>query len=511
MEKVLLLILDGFGINRSEYGNAIAAANKPNYDKFISENPNSELIASGKAVGLLKGDMGNSEVGHLNIGAGRIVYQLNTMILKEIQEGSFFTNEKLLEAIEHAKKNKSNLHLLGLLSNGNVHSNINHIWALLKLCKKESLKQVYFHAFMDGRDTLPHSGIDLMEQFLTKSKEIEIGKVATISGRYYAMDRDFRWKRIEKAYDVIVNGKGEKTADPLKAIQKSYNSDITDEFIIPKVLIENGKPVATLKDNDAVISFNFRGDRMRQLTRSLKVPDFNKFPTRSFKNLKFVCFNEYDIKFTPYVEVAFKRPQLKKVMGEVIAAKGLKQLRLAETEKYAHVTFFFNGGVEAHFKNEERMLVDSPRVPTYDMQPEMSAHEIRDHLLNALNSKRYDLIVVNFANCDMVGHTGVFDATVKAVETVDSCLGKVLPAAKQNSYNIILIADHGNAEKMLNENGKILTSHSTNPVPCVVYLASGKKPDLQNGILADVAPTILHIMGIEKPVEMKGNCLICGK
>ena len=511
MEKVLLLILDGFGINRSEYGNAIAAANKPNYDKFISENSNSELIASGKEVGLSEGDMGNSEVGHLNIGAGRIVYQLNTMILKEIREGTFFKNEKLLEAVEHAKKNKSDLHLLGVLSNGNVHSNINHIWALLKLCKKEGLKQVYFHAFMDGRDTLPHSGIELMEQFLTKTKKIGIGKVATISGRYYAMDRDFRWNRIEKAYDVIVNGKGEKITDPLKAIKKSYDSDITDEFIIPKIMIENGKPVATLKDNDAVISFNFRGDRMRQLTRSLKVPEFNKFPVRSFRNLKYVCFNEYDIKFTPYVEVAFKRPQLINILGEVIAAEGLKQLRLAETEKYAHVTFFFNGGVEIPFKNEERILVDSPRIPTYDMQPEMSAYEIKSDLLYVLNSKRYDLIVVNFANCDMVGHTGVFDATVKAVEAVDSCLAEVLPTAKQQGYNIILIADHGNAEKMLNENGKKLTSHSTNPVPCIISLENQKKSELHNGVLADVAPTILHIMGIDKPKEMKGNCLICRK
>ncbi len=511
MEKVLLLILDGFGINHSEYGNAIAAAKKPNYDKFFNENSNSELIASGKEVGLLEGDMGNSEVGHLNIGAGRTVYQLNTMILKEIQDGSFFKNEKLLETIEHAKKNKSDLHLLGLLSTGNVHSNINNIWAILKLCKEEGLKQVYFHAFMDGRDTLPNSGIDLMEQFLTKTKEIGIGKVATISGRYYAMDRDFRWNRIEKAYDVIVNSKGEKTTDPIKAIQKSYDSDITDEFIIPQVVIENGKPVATLKDNDAVISFNFRGDRMRQLTRSLKVPEFNKFPVKSFKNLKYVCFNEYDIKFTPYVEVAFKRPQLINILGEVIAAKGLRQLRLAETEKYAHVTFFFNGGVEAHFKNEERILVDSLRIPTYDLKPEMSANEIKSDLLYVLNSKRYDLIVTNFANCDMVGHTGVFDATVKAVEAVDKCLGEVLPTAQQQGYNIILIADHGNAERMLDEDGKILTSHSTNPVPCVISLASGKKPDINNGVLGDVAPTILHIMGVEKPVEMKGNCLICRK
>ena len=506
--KVLLLILDGYGINESEYGNAIAAAGTPNLDKFRSTNPESRLEASGLAVGLLEGDMGNSEVGHLNIGAGRIVYQVNTLIMKEIQDNSFFSNKALLNAIEHTKKNNSDLHLFGLLSNGNVHSNINHIRALLELCKQEKVRQVYFHAFMDGRDTLPHSGIDFMQQFLQKSNEIRIGKVATVSGRYYAMDRDNRWERIEKAYKAIVFGKGEEFTDPVEAIRKSYDGKITDEFIIPKVIIENEKPVACVKDNDAVIAFNFRADRMRQLTRSLVMPDFDEFSVKKFSNLKYVSFNEYDTKFDPYVEVAFRLPKLTNILGEVISGNNLRQLRLTETEKYAHVTFFFNGGMEKPFANEDRILVNSPRVPTYDMQPEMSAFEVKDKLIEALQSRKYDLIITNFANCDMVGHTGVFDAAKAAVETVDKCIGEIIPTAKKNGYAIILIADHGNAEKMLDENGNIFTAHSLNKVPFVVSLNSGKKPHLQDGILADVAPSILYLMNIQKPKEMTGKSLI---
>jgi len=508
MNKNLLLILDGFGINESSYGNAIAAAQTPNYDKFFSENPHSRLNASGLNVGLLQGDMGNSEVGHLNIGAGRTVFQLNSLIMKEINHGTFFTNPVLISAIEHAKKHNSNLHLFGLLSDGNVHTNIDHLWALLKLCKQEGLKQVYYHAFMDGRDTLPNSGIDFMKQFLQKAEEIGIGTIATISGRYYAMDRDNRWDRIEKAYGAVVRGIGEECSDPIKAIQDSYDSDITDEFIIPKVVMEAGEPVAKLKNNDAVITFNFRADRMRQITRSLKISDFNEFKTAKIENLKYVSISEYDINFKEYVDVAFRLQPLCNILGEIVSKNGMKQLRLAETEKYAHVTFFFNGGIEKPFPNEERILVNSPKVATYDLQPEMSADEVCENLISAMNSNKYDLIITNFANCDMVGHTGVFDAAVKAVETVDDCLGKIITVADENGFNILLTADHGNAEKMLDEKGRVFTAHSKNLVPFVVHTADNMRRKVKDGILADIAPTILDLMKIEKPKEMTGESLI---
>ncbi|MDO9578776.1 MAG: 2,3-bisphosphoglycerate-independent phosphoglycerate mutase [Candidatus Cloacimonadales bacterium] len=508
MNKALLLIIDGFGINESDYGNAVAAAKMPNYDKFIAENPHSKLGASGFNVGLLKDDMGNSEVGHLNIGAGRIVYQLNSLIMKNIADGAFFQNPILLSAITHAKKHNSKLHLMGLLSNGNVHTNIDHLWALLKLCKQEGLGQVYYHAFMDGRDTLPHSGIDFMKQFLQKSNEIGIGRIATISGRYYAMDRDNRWDRIKKAYDAIVRGKGEEYSDPIQAIQASYDNEITDEFIIPKVMMENGKPFAKIEENDAVIAFNFRADRMRQITHSLKIPGFEKFEIEKFENLKFISLSEYDINFNEYIEVAFRLQPLENILGKIVSEKGLKQLRMAETEKYAHVTFFFNAGVEKPFPNEDRILVNSPKVATYDLQPEMSAFEVCDKLVNSIQSDKYDLIVTNFANCDMVGHTGVFAAAVQAVETVDTCLGKIIPAANKHGFNILLTADHGNAEKMLDEEGRIFTAHSKNPVPFIVNAGKKLIKNLRDGILADIAPTILDLMNIEKPKEMTGESLI---
>ena len=507
MNKVLLLILDGYGINEEKYGNAIAAAKTPNLDKFRSLNPEGRLTACGLDVGLLDGDMGNSEVGHLNIGAGRIVYQMNTLIMKKIGDRSFFSNKELLETIAYSKNNNGKLNLLGLLSNGNVHSNINHIWALLQLCKTQGLKQVYFHAFMDGRDTLPNSGINFIKEFQKKAKEIGIGKIATISGRYYAMDRDNRWDRIEKAYNAIVHGKGELFSDPIEAMQESYNKEITDEFIIPKVITENGEPLAKITDKDAVITFNFRADRMRQITRAFKVPDFNEFKTENFENLKFVCFNEYDINYNEYVSVAFRLQKLKNILGEVVSANGLKQLRLAETEKYAHVTFFFNGGVEKPFENEDRVLVNSPQVATYDLQPEMSAFEVKDNLVSALKKDEYSLIITNFANCDMVGHTGIFDAAVKAVEAVDKCIGEIIPAAKEFNYNIMLTADHGNADKMLDDNGNNFTAHSLNKVPIVISLVKKTLP-VSVGKLADIAPTILKIMEIPIPDEMTGKCLI---
>lgn len=505
--KLLLLILDGFGINESDYGNAIHKANTKHINKFLQANPSAELKASGKDVGLLEGDMGNSEVGHLNIGAGRIVYQLNTLINKSIEDGSFDKNEQLLSAIKHVKENGSKLHLFGLLSDGNVHSNINHLFALLKFAKKSGLEEVYYHAFMDGRDTSPHAGIDFMKDFQNKAKEIGIGKIATISGRYYAMDRDTRWERTEKAYKAMVYGEGNTSNDPLTAIKKSYDKDVTDEFIIPTVIENNGKPVATISDNDAIIFFNFRSDRARQITASLKLPDFSEFEHEKFQNLKYITFNEYDVKFNPYVEVAFRLPELKNILGEVISKHNLNQLRLAETEKYAHVTFFFNGGSEEPFKNEDRILVPSPKVATYDLKPEMSAYEVKDKLCNALKSDKFDFIVTNFANCDMVGHTGDFEATIKAVESVDKCLGEIIPIAKQNNYNILLTADHGNADQMLYKNGKPFTAHSKNKVPIILSLRDEKEIELNNGILADIAPTILKIMAIEQPEEMSGKVL----
>ena len=506
-EKALLIIIDGFGINHSDYGNAVKKAHKPNYDKFYNENPHSQLIASGEAVGLLKGDMGNSEVGHLNIGAGRIVYQLNSLIMKQITDGSFYKNPHLLDAINHCKKNKSNLHLFGLLSDGNVHTNINHLFALLTLAKKNNFNRVYYHAFMDGRDTAPDDGIKFMKMLLDKIKEIGVGKIATVSGRYYAMDRDNRWERIKLAYDAIVYGKGKTATSPIEAVEKSYKENITDEFIIPTVIMENKKPVCTLKDNDSVIFFNFRSDRARQLTRAIKIPSFDKFEHKNFKNLKFVTFNEYDIEFNDYVEVAFRLPELKNILGEVMQNHNLKQLRLAETEKYAHVTFFFNGGVEKAFVGEDRILVPSPKVATYDLQPEMSAFKVRDKLVNAIKTKDYDLIVTNFANCDMVGHTGVFNAAVKAVEAVDKCLKDIIPAAEGKNYNIFITADHGNADQMLDENGNPFTAHSKNPVPFIVRLSSGEKIKLKDGILSDIAPTILKAMKITIPKEMTGKPL----
>ena len=507
-KKVLLLILDGYGINENKYGNAIAAAHKPNLDKFQAENPHATLLTSGLNVGLPEGIMGNSEVGHLNIGAGRVVYQLNTLIDKKIETGEFSQNEALLHAIEHVKKNGSKLHLFGLLSDGNVHSNNIHLWALLKLCKQQGLKQVFYHAFMDGRDTLPHSGIDFVKEFIEKAKEIGIGKIATISGRYYAMDRDNRWERIEKAYKAIVWGEGEFFDDPVTAIQKSYDQNITDEFIVPKVILENGRPVAKVEDNDSIIFFNFRADRAREITRTFIYPDFDKFETKKFTNLKYVSFSEYDIEFNPLVEVAFRPEPLKNILGEVVSNHRLRQLRLAETEKYAHVTFFFNGGVEKPFPYEDRILVPSPKVATYDLKPEMSAFEVKDKLVESLNSQKYHLIVTNFANCDMVGHTGVFEAAVKAVETIDKCIGEIVPAATENDYNIVMIADHGNAEKMLDENGNIFTAHSTNPVPIVISLRNNNNFSVKDGALCDVAPTILQIMNIPQPEEMTGKSLL---
>ncbi len=506
-KKVLLLILDGFGKSDEVVGNAIKAAKTPNLDRFMSENAVNILHTSGYAVGLPDGVMGNSEVGHLNIGAGRIVYQMNTMIDKLIDDGKFFENAALLSLVEHQKKFKGKIHLFGLLSDGNVHSYNKHLWALLKFFKDNAVPEVYLHAFMDGRDTLPHSGIDFIREFQTKAAEIGIGRIATIDGRYYAMDRDKRWERVKKAYDAIVYAKGETAEDPVSAMEKSYAANVTDEFILPVVITENGSPVANVEDDDSILFFNFRADRARQITEAFIYSEFDHFPVKRFHNLKYVTFSEYDINYKSFIDVCFRLPSLKNILAEVISKSGRKQLRLAETEKYAHVTFFFNGGVEKPFEGEDRILVPSPKVATYDLQPSMSAYEVKDKLVEALGSEKYDLIITNFANCDMVGHTGVFEAAVKAVETVDTCVGEVVKTAAQHYYNVILIADHGNAEKMIDEKGNIFTAHTTNPVPIVLALSEKKEIDLKEGILADVAPTILKLLEMDQPEEMTGKTL----
>jgi 2,3-bisphosphoglycerate-independent phosphoglycerate mutase len=505
--KVLLLILDGFGINSSDKGNAIAAAHIPYYDSFLAKYPHNQLIACGEDVGLPPGVMGNSEVGHLNIGAGRIVMQLNCRIDKSIETKEFQKNPAINSAIDHALDNKSNLHLIGLLSTGNVHSNMIHLYPILEMAKVKKLKQVYIHAIMDGRDTLPHSGKDFLAEVETKIKEIGIGKIATISGRYYAMDRDNNWQRVKLAYDALVNGAGNKFTASHQAVKSSYDENVTDEFVIPSIITQNDEPLTKISENDSIIFFNYRADRARELTSSLIIPDFDQFPTKKFHNLKFVSFSEYDENFQPFLQVAFPKQDLPDTLAQVISKHNLKQLHLAETEKYAHVTFFFNGGEEIAYPHEDRILVPSPKVKTYDLQPEMSAYIVKEKLVQTLQENNYHFVVTNFANPDMVGHTGDFQATIKAVETIDNCLKEVIPAAIDNGYNIILIADHGNADEMLDANGNILTQHSTNPVPVVIALQNNGYT-VNAGRLADIAPTILNIMNIPIPSVMTGKILI---
>ncbi len=508
MDKILLLILDGWGLNSHCKGNAIYAANTRNIDNFIEANPHASLKASGTAVGLPEGIMGNSEVGHMNIGAGRVVYQLNTMIDNKVKSGEFFDNSVLNNAIDTANKRKSKLHLFCLLSDGNVHSNLGHLYAMLELCYQKKYFEVYLHCFTDGRDTLPNSGLGFLKDYVKKSNKLGLGKIATISGRYYAMDRDKRWDRIKLAYDAIVRSKGEEYEDPELAIKDSYDKNITDEFIIPKVITEDDKPVAKVSENDVIVFLNYRADRTRQLTRSFIIPDFKDFEVEKFENLHFVSMSEYDIEFDDYLSVAFKAPSLTDILGEVLSKNNVKQLRLAETEKYAHVTFFFNCGREKPFPLEDRLLVPSPKVASYDLQPEMSALEVKDKLLEALHEDKYQLIVVNFANCDMVGHTGDFEAVIKAIETVDQCVGEVIPVAEKNNFHIILTADHGNAEKMLDENGNVFTAHTNNLVPITIKLYNNKNFRLKDGKLGDIAPTILNLLEISVPKVMDGVDLI---
>lgn len=511
-KPVVLMVLDGYGITDKTEGNAIYMAKTPVMDKLMAEAPFVKGYASGLEVGLPEGQMGNSEVGHMNIGAGRIIYQELTRITKAIQDGDFFQNAEMLEAIENCKKNNSDLHLWGLLSNGGVHSHNSHLYAILELCKRQNFDRVYVHPFFDGRDTAPASGKGFLEELLAKMQEIGVGKVASLSGRYYAMDRDNRWDRVEKAYKSLVTGEGVQAEDPIAAIQASYDQEVLDEFIVPTVITENGKPVSLVKENDSVIFFNFRPDRAREITRAFCADDFDGF-TRPYGRIPvtYVCFKDYD-ESIPNKIIAFKKEEVSNTFGEYLAAKGLKQLRLAETEKYAHVTFFFNGGVEEPNKDENRILVKSPAVATYDLQPEMSAPEVSAKLNAAITSDEYDVIVINFANPDMVGHTGVIPAAVAAVERIDACVGAAVDAVKEVDGVLFICADHGNAEQMINyETGAPHTAHTTNPVPFILFNYKDDITLREGGCLADIAPTLLEVLGLPQPAEMTGKSLIVNK
>ncbi|MGM9677013.1 MAG: 2,3-bisphosphoglycerate-independent phosphoglycerate mutase [Butyricicoccus sp.] len=501
-KPLILIIMDGFGLRTSDMGNAIHAAKHPNLARLFSENPTTQLGASGLDVGLPDGQMGNSEVGHTNIGAGRVVYQELTRITKQIQDGPFFENEAFLGAVANCKEHDSALHIYGLMSDGGVHSHIEHIFGLLELAKKNGLTKVFVHCFMDGRDVPPTSGIDYIRQLKAKMEELGVGQIATIEGRYYAMDRDNRFERVVKAYSAMVYGEGEYNPDPVAAMQASYDAGVTDEFIVPVVITKD----ACIQENDSIIFANFRPDRAREITRTFVDPDFTGFERRNgCFPVYYVCMTQYDATM-PNVHIAFKPQELTNTFGEYIAENGLTQLRIAETEKYAHVTFFFNGGVEAPYKNEERDLIASPKVATYDLQPEMSAYKVCDKVVEEIKSGKFDVIILNYANCDMVGHTGVFDAAVKAVEAVDECVGKTVDAILEMGGVAMITADHGNADQMLEEDGvSPFTAHSCNPVPfCVV----GYPCTLHEGRLADIAPTMLQVLGLPQPAEMDGKSLM---
>jgi 2,3-bisphosphoglycerate-independent phosphoglycerate mutase len=508
-KRVVLIVLDGWGIHENAFGNAIASAQTPFYSTLLREYPHTELLASGEAVGLPEGQMGNSEVGHLNLGAGRIVYQDSTRISKAIRDGDFFKNETLLSAMDSVKHSQRSLHLMGLLSDGGVHSRPDHIYAMFDLAKARGITQVYFHAFLDGRDTPPSSALSFIKQLEDYFEKIGIGKIATISGRYYAMDRDKRWERVQKAYEAMVQGEGSRTYSAVDAVQQSYENNRTDEFMIPTILLDKttNKPLAVISDGDAVIFCNFRSDRAREITRALTDPHFTGFSRSMIPNLgSFVCLTTYDETFG--LPVAFAPIRLTNILGEVLSARRVKQFRIAETEKYAHVTFFFNGGEEPPFPFEDRVLIPSPRdVATYDKKPEMSARLVTDELVKRILSREYGFMLVNYANPDMVGHTGVLAAAIKAVEVIDECLRRVVRAVQESGAEVIITADHGNIEMEIDSaTGQPHTAHTTDPVPCIITHKNGT---LRNGgILADVAPTVLDLMGIAKPPEMTGKSLI---
>ncbi|NOZ12041.1 MAG: 2,3-bisphosphoglycerate-independent phosphoglycerate mutase [Acidobacteria bacterium] len=500
--KAILVIMDGHGIAPAGPGNAVTTADTPNLDRLYRKFPTSRLQASGLFVGLPDGQMGNSEVGHLNLGAGRVVYQDITRIDKAIKDGSFTQNPALKHAFESARKTGSRVHMLGLLSDGGVHSHIRHLKALLEMAKKADVPGVTVHAFMDGRDTPPDSGIGYIEDLDSFIRNLGFGEIGTVTGRYYAMDRDNRWERIQLAYDALVNGKGRKTATAEDAVKTAYAAGETDEFIKP-VVIEGSHSIS---EGDVVLFFNFRSDRARQMCHALLDDEFSHFERKKLQFTDFVTFTEYEAGLP--VSIAFPPETLKGLYGEAVSDAGLKQLRIAETEKYAHVTFFFNGGEEKSFPGEERILVPSPKVATYDLQPEMSAFEVADRVVDAIESGRFQAIVLNFANCDMVGHTGVFDAAVKAVETVDTCVGKVADSVLKNGWDMLLTADHGNAEKMLDENGGPFTAHTTNPVPLCLISERFRRAELNEGSLRDIAPTLLFMLEVKQPDEMTGKSLI---
>ncbi len=507
-KPTVLMILDGYGLNDKTEANAVAEAKTPVMDGLMKDYPFVKGYASGLSVGLPDGQMGNSEVGHLNMGAGRIVYQDLTKITKMIQDGDFFENPELLKACKNAKDNKSALHLYGLLSDGGVHSHISHLYGLLELAKKEGLEKVYVHCFLDGRDTPPASGKGYVEELEEKMKEIGVGKVATVMGRYYVMDRDNRWDRVELAYKAMVKGEGLTADSAVEAVANSYADDKTDEFVLPAVVMEDGAPVATIKDGDSIIFFNFRPDRAREITRCFCADEFDGFDRGDRVKTTYVCFTEYDVTI-PNKSIAFPKTEITNTFGEFLADKGLKQARIAETEKYAHVTFFFNGGVEEPNEGEERILVKSPKVATYDLQPEMSAFTVCDKLCEAICSDKYDVIIINFANPDMVGHTGVEAAAIKAVEAVDACVGKAVEAIKEVDGQMFICADHGNAEQLLDYETKApFTAHTTNPVPFILVNADPKYKLREDGVLADIAPTLIELMGLEKPQEMTGTSLL---
>lgn len=500
-KPLILIIMDGFGFGGHK-GNAIEAAKTPNLDRLFANYPLTRIGASGMDVGLPDGQMGNSEVGHTNIGAGRVVYQELTRITKAVGDGSFFENEALLKAMRNVKEKGTALHILGLLSDGGVHSHNSHLYAILEMAKRQGVQKVYVHALLDGRDVPPSSGKEYVRACVAKMKEIGIGKIATVMGRYYAMDRDNRWERVEKAYAAMVYGEGNRCACPVQAVQDSYDANVTDEFVVPTVCAEN----AQISANDSVIFFNFRPDRAREITRCFVDESFDGFSRKKgFFPLYYVCMTQYDATM-PNVDIAFRPQSLKNTFGEYISDKGLTQLRIAETEKYAHVTFFFNGGVEKTYPGEDRVLVASPKVATYDLQPEMSAYEVTDQCIQRIESGQYDVIILNFANCDMVGHTGVFEAAVKAVEAVDTCVGRVTDAIAKMGGVSLITADHGNADKMVAEDGEPFTAHTTNPVPfCVVGYPCKLRT---GGRLADIAPTMLKVMGLPQPEEMDGKSII---
>jgi 2,3-bisphosphoglycerate-independent phosphoglycerate mutase len=498
---VALIIMDGYGLNDTVEGNAVKAAKTPNLDKYFAQYPNTKLQASGLYVGLPDGQMGNSEVGHTNIGAGRVVYQMLVKISKDIEDGTIRNNKALKDAMEAAKSSGKKLHFIGLLSDGGVHSHNEHLYGLLEMAKAEGLDNVYIHTFHDGRDVPPTSGIEYMQQLVDKTKEIGVGKVATIAGRFYAMDRDNAWDRVEKAYNAMVKGEGIKENDPVEAIKNSYDNGVTDEFIVPTVIDENGM----IGEGDSVIMINFRPDRARQITRAFVDPEFTGFARDYFKT-NYVCMAQYDASM-PNVTVAYPPEQLEMTFGEYMSKLGKTQLRIAETQKYAHVTFFFNGGEEKQFEGEDRILIKSPDVETFDLKPEMSAYEVCDAVCKAIDEDKYDVIILNYANCDMVGHTGIFDAAVKAVEAVDECVGRMVDKLLEKGGKAIITADHGNADCLIDPVTKsVFTAHTTNPVPMIVIGEGDVK--LKEGALCDLCPTMLEMMGLDKPEQMTGKSLI---